>query len=109
MDNKELFELVKIVLKGIERTGDYALYSKDEKEQEAMKYLQENYPDLYHSLLGNLAICLSMGARLGIRMNKKGGIVFDIEEKHNRNETYYPHPEKTKEKVMSKEDNEPQR
>lgn len=103
MDNKELFELVKIVLKGIERTGDYALYSKDEKEQEAMKYLQENYPDLYNSLLGNLAICVSTGAKLDIGMNKKGGIVFDIEEKHNRKETYYPHPERELERDKSEE------
>lgn len=107
MESKELFDLVKIVLQGIERTGDYALYSKDEKEQEAMKYLQENYPDLYYSLLGNLVVCSSTGAKLEIGMNKKGGIVFDIESRNVRKETYYPHLEKVNEKARALEDSEP--
>lgn len=105
MDNKELFELVKIVLQGIERTGDYVLFSKNQKEQKAMIYLQENYPDLYYSLLGNLAVCVSTGAKLRFEMNKKGGIEFLIEDKKSRKETYYPNPEK----VMLSEGDEPQR
>lgn len=103
MDNKELFELIKIVLQGIEKTGDYALLSKNQKEQEAMKFLQENYPDLYYSLLGNLAVCTSTGAMLRVEMNKKGGIEFIYETKSTRKETYYPNSELKYEKIKHPE------
>lgn len=103
MDNKELFELVKIVKLGIERTGDYALSSKMKKEQEAMIYLQENYPDLYNSLLGNLAVCSSDGGSLNVKINKKGGIDLVFETRNNREETYYPNPEFEHEKIKHPE------
>lgn len=101
--SNELCKMVQKVIDSIKRTGDFALFSKTEEEQKIMKFLQENYPELYLSLIGNFVDCLSNGGVLNVTPNGDGGvdlIVYSVKEKR---EHYLPVPERKRECDMHEE------
>lgn len=96
----ELYEMVKIVIKAIERTGDFALYSKTENEQKIMRFLQENYSELYLSLIGNMVVGSSTGGFVKVEPNKNGGVDLTVQNPNITKQSFLPNfqPELEKDK-----------
>lgn len=111
MENREIIEGLKLVAKAIERTGDFALNSKTKKEQEMMKFLQENCSELYYSMIGKMAMLGSNDLwLLNIEENKNHGIDIVFHSVETEKASFLVDvSEKTNEKVMLPEDNEPQK